>query len=493
VISFAPLSNSPASLALPPAREIEAELCRRHFAEFVRHAWPVLEPGVELVWNWHLDAICEHLEAVSDGRIQKLIINIPPGHAKSVLVSVLWPVWMWLRDPSWRVLALSYANDLALRDNTRARNVLESEWFRDTFQPTWSLSSDQNVKSRYTNTATGERFAGAVGAKLTGFRGDCIVIDDPISEPDSRSETKREKALQWFGKTTTTRLNDLENDPVVIIMQRLHEDDLTGHLLRDNDDGEWEHLCLPSEYDPARHSSTSIGWEDPRTEPGELLFPERFPVTALEKLKKPTKLGARGFAGQHQQQPSPDEGDIFKREWWQHWQTLPDFDAVIQSWDCTFKDTKTSDYVVGQVWGKKGASYYLIDQVRARMGFAATKAAIIAMKSRYPQSTKILIEDKANGTAIIEMLKAQIPGIIAVNPKGGKEARANAVQGVVEAGQVFLPPKSTAWVEGLIDETASFPNGSHDDQVDALTQALMRLANFGYKPRLKFSMAGRRR
>ncbi len=277
-------------------------------------------------------------------------------------------------------------------------------------------------------------------------------------------------------------------------MQRCHQQDLGGHLL---EQGGFEHLCLPAEYEgPTR--PTSIGFADPRQEHGELLWPERFGPKEIEELK--VSLGSYAAAGQLQQRPSPAGGGLIKRHWFRFWQPrgmnfppvivrLPDgtqasitaieapyhVDEQIQSWDCAFKDLQTSDYVVGQVWARLGSAYLLGDQVRARMDCPTTVKAVRELSQKWPGTLAKLIEDKANGSAVIQMLAQEIPGILPVNPSGGKIARAAAVSPLIEAGNVYLPhPLYAPWVNDFIEECAAFPNGAHDDQVDAMTQAIIR-------------------
>jgi predicted phage terminase large subunit-like protein len=469
----------------PGLEEVRAALATRRLAHFARQAWEVVEPGTPLRWNWHLDAIAEHLEAVSDGRIKRLIINVPPGHMKSLMVSVFWPAWVWARRPEWRALFASYASDLAIRDSVKCRSLIESDWYQDSFvQKEWSLAGDQNVKSYYVNSETGFRISLSVGGKTTGFRGDAIVIDDPLNALDAYSKAARDEAIRWWDQAMSNRLSDMREGAVVLIMQRLHEDDLAGHLLRR---GGWEHLCLPSEFEPERHSRTSIGWKDPRREAGELLFPAMFPTEVLDEAK--TNLGSSGFAGQHQQRPMPAEGGMFKREWWRFWRhawedeipelaartvVLPGaFDQLILSWDCAFKKTDESDRVAGGVWGRLGSEKYLVDLAWDRMSFTETVSALEAQAKKHPKAREKLVEDKANGPAVIDVLSKKVSGIIAVNPEGGKEARAAATSPQVEAGNVFLPLHAK-WRDAYIEEHASFPKASHDDAVDQQSQALLR-------------------
>jgi predicted phage terminase large subunit-like protein len=488
-------------LPLPTLEQIERELARRKavasLAEFFRQGWHVLEPDTELVWNWHIDAVCEHLEAVAAGKIRRLVINIPPGHLKSLLCSVFFPAWQWLHRPGWRVLTCSYDMGLATRDSVRSRDLITSDWYQQTFAPEWSLKSDQNVKSYYENDRTGFRFCMATGSAATGYRGDCVVIDDPLNKRDKHSDAAIEESRRFVQEIVPTRLNDKKSDPIVLVMQRLHERDATGVMLRQ---GGWDHLCLPSEFVPDRKCSTSIGWSDPRTTDGELLFEGKFPADVLSEDK--LNLGGAGFAGEHQQDPRPTGGGIFKEWWWCFWYPAdvepppaliwkkPDgtlveatqaplpkaFDRISDSWDLAFKGASDNDRVAGQRWATVGANAYLIDRVCDTLDFVATVAAIRLFASRPPGAPEKLVEDKANGPAIMSMLHDEIPGLVPVEPKGGKLVRAHAVSPYVEAGNVWLPhPALFPWVHDYLDELGKFPRGQHDDEVDSTTQALSRL------------------
>ena len=419
---------------------------------------------------------------------------MPPGHGKSILVSVLYPAWQWIRTEEgakWRGLFASYHSGLAIRDSVRCRALMESPWYRRTFRPAWKLKNDQNEKHYFENTQSGFRLSLSVGGAATGYRGDALVVDDPLNASDQYSESARSASTFWWDTVMSSRLNNMQTGNKIIIMQRLHEQDLSGHVL---ERGGYEHLCLPSEFDPERSSVTSIGWRDPRTEPDEILFPALYPRTVLDEARK--DLGSAGYAGQHQQRPSPAEGGVLQRHWWRYYKprglVLPpvrvrwpdgsereihaidlpeDFDAVIQSWDCAFKDLKTSDFVVGQVLAKLGSSRYLLDQVRDRMDMPRTVQALRAMTEKHPDSVAKLVEDKANGPAVIQMLQHEISGLIEVNPEGGKMSRAAGVSPEVEAGNWYLPhPGIAPWVLDFVEECASFPRGAHDDQVDAWSQ-----------------------
>ena len=482
-------------LAKPNVRaKVDRELATRSLHEFVRQAWHVIEPLTPFVAGWHIDAIIDHLESVTHGDIRQLLINVPPRHMKSLLVSVLWPAWEWILHPERRWLYSSYAATLSIRDSVKCRTLIESLWYQSFWGDRFALSSDQNTKSRFNNDRSGYRIATSVGGAATGEGGDRIVCDDPHNVQEAESDAIRLSTTDWFDQVMSTRVNDPRTAAKVVVMQRCHQQDLSGHLLAQ---GGWEHLCLPAEYEgPTR--ATSIGFLDPRKNHGELLWPERFGPPEIEALK--ISLGSYGAAGQLQQRPSPAGGGMFKREWFRYWQPrganlppvivrLPDgtvrsiiaievphrVDEQIQSWDCSFKDLLTSDFVVGQVWARCGNMFLLGDQVRARLDCPATVRAVRGLTQKWPGTMAKLIEDKANGSAVIQMLSNEIPGLLPVNPQGGKIARAAAVSPLVEAGNVYLPhPDFAPWVNDFIEECIAFPNGAHDDQVDAMTQALLR-------------------
>jgi len=489
-------SNSSAlSLVKPNVRvKVERELATRSLMEFVRQCWHVLEPSTVFVPGYHIEAIVLHLEAVSNGQIRNLIINVPPRHMKSLLVSVIWPAWEWARWPERRWLYSSYAASLSVRDSVKCRRLIESPWYQSRWGHVFSLTSDQNAKMRFDNNRSGYRLSTSVGGSVTGEGGDRIVCDDPHKVDEVESDASRKSALDWWDVAMSTRVNDPKTSAMVIVMQRCHQRDLSGHLL---EKGNFEHLCLPAEYEgPGR--TTSIGYFDPRTELGELLWPERFGPKEIEEAK--INLGSYASAGQLQQRPSPAGGGIFKRHSFRYWQprganlppilvrmsdgTMRSIEAIeapqrvdeqIQSWDCSFKDLQTSDYVVGQVWARFGGMFLLGDQVRARMDCPATLQAIRGLSQNWPGTVAKLIEDKANGSAVIQMLGHEIPGLLPVNPQGGKVARAQAIAPLVEAGNVYLPhPDYAPWVSDFIEECVQFPNGTYDDQVDAMTQALLR-------------------
>ena len=307
-------------------QRIQAEKCRRSLAEFVRYGWHVLEATTPLDWNWHIDAVCGHIQAVLEDwmkrqadptfvqRIQNLLINIPPGTAKSRIVSVMTPAWMWVHCPQWRAIFLSANPRVAMRDSIYCRDVLESDWYRDWFNPQWSLAEDQNAKGLYRNTAGGYRQAMGFKARITGDRADALFVDDPHDAEEVESDIVRESVIDRWDSAIANRVNDLRSSVRIGIMQRLHFDDWSGHVLKT---GIWEHLCIPQEFEPKRARTTVIGWNDPRTQEGELLFPKRFTKPIL--TQELARLGSMGYAGQHQQQPMPSEGGVFKHAWFRYW------------------------------------------------------------------------------------------------------------------------------------------------------------------------------
>ncbi len=395
---------------------------------------------------------------------------------KSLAVSVFWPAWTWTWKPELRWLFASYAQSLSVRDSVKCRRVIESPWY----QELWGLrlTDDQNTKLRYENDRTGYRLATSVDGAATGEGGDVIVADDPHNVREAHSKAIRESTVEWWRASMSTRLNNPRTGCRVIVMQRVHESDLSGYVL---EEGGWEHLCLPARYEPQRHCVTSIGWEDPRRKEGELLWPEHFGEEQTAELEK--RLGSYDSAGQLQQRPAPAAGGILKREWFRFYggpgqpRRPVRFEEQLLSWDCAFKGEVDSDFVVGQCWGRVGADRYLLDQVRGQKDFPATISAVQTMADAWPGARAKLVEDKANGPAVIATLKRRVPGLIAVTPEGSKESRAHAVAPLAEAGNVWLPDPSIApWVEEFLAEVTTFPRAPHDDQVDAMTQALLRMA-----------------
>ena len=481
------LTASPQQTILADRRSYQAELYSRSFRHFVEAAWRVTNPATPFIRGWHIDAIADHLDAVSRGQIRRLLINMPPRHGKSTLVSVMWPSWEWTRAPWMRYLYASYAQVLSIRDSVACRRLIESPWYQDLWGGVFQLSEDQNQKTRFDNDRSGYRIATSVGGLATGEGGDRLVVDDPHNALEAASDVERENAIDWWKHSMSTRGNNPQTSARVIVMQRLHERDLSGVVLAEGqEEGGYVHLALPAEYDPnlfvdlgasgAYHPAPNpLKWEDPRTKYGELLWSPPYGEAEMRLLKR--DLGPTQAAGQLGQRPSPAEGGMLLRSWWRRY-TLDQvarlkFEELLISWDMAFKGTTTSDFVVGQLWGRVGTNCYLLDQARGRWDMKDTLKEFIAFCQKHPYALRKLVEDKANGPAVIAVLGNDIPGIQAVNPLGGKEARVFAIQPMIEAGNVWIPEDGIVpWTSLFVEEAANFPNTTYDDQVDAMSQAL---------------------
>jgi predicted phage terminase large subunit-like protein len=442
-------------------------------AGFVREAWRVLEPNTPLVWNWHLDALCLHLEAVTDGRINRLAVNIPPGSSKSMIVSVLWPAWEWgprgLR--SMRYLTTSFAEDSVKRDTRKHRDLTLSDWYRSLWPEVVLVRTGE---MSFANQDTGTREGTAFGS-LTSKRGNRLIIDDPHSTKTAESDTERASTVRQFREGSLNRLNDQERDAIVVVMQRLHEQDVTGALMKLGLG--FVLLMLPMEFEPQRRCSTSIGWTDPRTEEGELLDPVRFPRKVVDDLKK--GLGSYAYAGQYQQRPAPRDGGLFKRSWLPVVDALPnDIVSWCRAWD--IGATKgggdpTAGVKVGR--GRDGI-FYVVDVAHGQEGPAEVERMILATATldgtgvtlRLPQDPGAA--GKAYAQTLIKLL-AGYP-VKAVAPTGDKTTRATPAAAQAEAGNVRLLRGS--WNDRFIDELCTFPAGAHDDQVDAFADAINELA-----------------
>ncbi|HEY6021664.1 MAG TPA: phage terminase large subunit [Candidatus Paceibacterota bacterium] len=467
-----------APLRLPMLSDLEAELARRDFHFFFqRFAWPVLQPATQFKDNWHIGAICEHLTAVKMGQIQKLLINMPFRHLKSSLVSHAFPAWDWIDNPSRQFLTSSYSKDISTRDAVDSRRIIESDDYQRAFGDRFKMTGDQNVKSRYENDKRGMRTVTSTDGAGTGFGGDIRIVDDPVSAKDADSPLALAASVEWWKGTMATRANDPSTGAAIVVHQRLNSGDLTGYLL-ENESG-WEHLVLPFRYDPKFVQKPSkIGFSDPRKVEGELIHPERIPEQVAQDLEK--TLGSYHKNAQLQQNPEPRGGIIFIRDDWKFWKVLPELDEIVVSIDCTFKNLQTSDHVAIQAWGNKGANDYLLPgRIKERMGFGATVTAlrnfVSAVNAKYPNVgvTAVLVEDKANGSAVIETLTDEIAGVLPIQPEGGKAARAFAMQPSCEAGNVWLPDSSVEPdIEDFVSTCSKFTGaeGGDDDEVDSMTQ-----------------------
>lgn len=473
------------ALQLADEVALDRELASRSLREYVEMAWPEVEPARPFIPNWHVDAICDVLEAVRRKDIMRLVINVPPGVGKSLLCSVFYQSWLWTDWPGAKVISTSYGEDIARRDCLRSRYLIESKWWQDRWGHQMTPRPANWTSTHFRNEQGGFRLAAGVGGRVTGEHGDIQMTDDPLKPLEvtgsmSTSKGALAKVLIWWSETMATRLTD--DGRRIIIMQRLHEGDPAGEMLAA---GGYHHLCLPMEYEPKAQpcpikkcKATHDENADPRTEPGELLNKHRNTKEDVARLRK--ELGSRGAAAQLDQTPSPAEGAIFKKRHLRYYRRheLPGkFDKQAQSWDMTFKESGSS-YVVGQVWGVKGPGCYLLDQVRNKWSFSDTVKQLKLLTIKWPKAHTKLVEAKANGPAVASALQKTLSGIKLIEPEGGKEARANAVEPTFESGHVWLPhPDEAPWVEGFVEELLGFPAVVNDDQVDCATQAINELSS----------------
>lgn len=421
-----------------------------------------------------LDLLDENLLEVAEGRCRRLIWSMPPQEGKSERTSRRFPLWLLTRNPDLRIAIVSYEMGVARRWGRAIRNdIVEHPELGLTVRADTSAAHEWQLEGH-----RGGVYSVGIGGALTGRPVDLLLIDDPLKgRKEADSPTFRNACKDFYTDTARTRL--APGAPVVIIQTRWHEDDLSGWLLSGPSGHEWRYINVPAQ---SEDDSDPLG-----RHPGEYLISARGRTSDDWEATK-RDVGARTWAALYQGRPAPAEGGLFKRSHWRWYNALRAVrredgtmwvhgaDEVIQSWDMTFKDTKASDFVIGQVWARFGAEVYLLDQVRDRLDFPATAQAVKAMSAKWPQSHAKLVEDKANGPAIIAQLRATVPGLIPITPKDSKYARASAVAPFVESGNVYLPdPALAPWIDEYVQEHTSFPNSPHDDQVDATSQALHRL------------------
>lgn len=450
---------------------VERELCGRSLAEFARRAWHVLEPAAELRWGWALDAICEHLEAVTDGRITRLLMNVPPGSMKSLLTGVIWPAWEWGPKgmPEMRFVGTAHEETLAIRDSRRCRDLVKSEWF----QKLWplELSSDLDGKREFGNVRKGIRQARSF-TSMTGVRGDRIILDDPISADNANSPAKLEAAKIAFTETLPTRVNS-DKSAIVVIMQRLNEKDVSGVIL---DMGlPYVHLFIPMRFEKARRCATAIGWSDPRTKDGELMFPERFGEQQVAELEK--TLGSYGAAGQLQQRPAPRGGGIIKSEWFRYYAACPRLEFRTIHADTAQKTGQQNDWSVLQCWGRSIiGEAVLLDQIRGKWEAPELLVQARAFWLKHLHSSQVplrsmQVEDKVSGTGLIQTLRREGVPVIPIQRNNDKITRAHDAAPFIESGNVLLP-QDAPWLSEFIDEASSFPGGANDDQLDPMFDAI---------------------
>jgi predicted phage terminase large subunit-like protein len=450
-----------------PTRVEYETLLRRDFTTFATRCFYDLNPQTEFAMNWHLEVIAAKLTAVRAGKVPRLIINLPPRHLKSLMASVAFPAWCLGHNPSAQILCVSYAQDLADKLARDCRGIMMSPWYRRIF-PT-RLAPHRQAVQEFITTAQGYRLATSNGGVLTGRGADIILIDDPLKPEEALSDTQRRAANDWFSHTLYSRLNSKRNGAIVIIMQRLHEDDLVGHVLAQED---WEVVRFPAiaEEDEVHEIATILGRRTFTRRCGEALHPEREPLDTLDRIRH--TIGEYNFAGQYQQSPAPLGGGLVKAEWFRRYgeKDRPEsFDRIVQSWDTANKATELSDYSVCTTWGIKGKNLYLLSVLRKRLEYPALKRAVRELQSLFDANV-VLIEDKASGTQLIqELIVDGCHAATSYEPECDKIMRLHAQTAVIEAGFVHIP-EAAPWLAEYLHEITVFPKGKHDDQVDSTAQ-----------------------
>ncbi|SEG80399.1 phage terminase large subunit [Bosea lathyri] len=444
-------------------------ILRRDLASFIAQCFGTLEPGTPYLDNWHIHAIAYQLMRVWRGECKRLIINVPPRSAKSICVTIAYTAWVMGHDPRKRVMAISYANELSRKHAVDFRSVVTTAWFRELF-PDFEMASDR--EGELVTSQRGSRFAGSVGGSVLGRGADLIIIDDPIKGLDAAlSAAERRRVTEFYDSTLYSRLNDKLHGAIIIVMQRLHQDDLVGHVLNKE---EWELLTIPAIATEDCHYRLGDGREEVyRRRAGEVLHPGREPAEWLEAAKR--NLGMQNFSAQYQQNPLPAEGNVIKRDWLRYYDVKPEaFECVIASWDTASTIGETSDWSVGTLWGAIGQEYYLLDVVRGRWESPELRRRMIEVAQAHGVNAT-LIEETELGRALSQDLRRTgrlFP--LLQQARFDKFARLQAQAARFEAGQVYLP-RQADWLASYLAELLGFPAGKNDDQVDSTSQALKYL------------------
>lgn len=442
---------------------------RTDLASFLRMAFPLIVSGEPLQWNWHLDAICHHLERVRTGEITRLIIEVPPRSLKSIATSVVFPAFCLGRNPTSKIITASYSADLAIKHANDCRALMRSTRYRALF-PGTVIGIGKDTETEFHTTGRGYRFSTSPGGTLTGRGGDVLILDDIMSAKDAASDAKRKAVIDWYANTAFSRLDDKMTGAIIVVMQRLHQNDLAGHL---REQGDWTVLSLPAIAEEFQSIPIGHGQHVDRPR-GAVLHPAREPQSALDTLR--STIGTYNFSAQYQQQPIPAEGELIKWGWFRRHENPPPGTGytIVQSWDIAMKAGAGNDYSVCTTWARGQTDHYLIDVTRGRWDYPDLVRRVAEMARRFRTDT-ILIEDKVTGTALIQQLQQAkligVPNPIACTPQADKVSRLIAESPAIEAGHVFLPEKAD-WLEPLRSEVAQFPNGSYDDQVDSISQYL---------------------
>ena len=464
---------------LPTTTDLEREIARRaadRLPLYTRVAWPHVEPGA-FRSGWHIDAIGEHLMAVSSGEIRRIIVNLPPRHGKSLSCNVFWPSWDWIENPGRSFLFCSYRAGLSIRDQRKAKTLIKSDWHQRNFKVRVDPGND--TRTRWGTTAGGERMVSSVnGASSTGEGADIIVPDDPISADQARSPVQRQNVIDWWEETIKSRLNDPKTGAFVVIMQRFHEADLTGHILA-SETG-WDHLVLPARYEPDHPFPirSSIGFRDPRTAPGELLSPGRFGDEELNRIATP---GSFADAGQLQQRPIPRQGGLFRREWFVTIPAAPAGVEWVRAWDLAATADPTAAYTAGVLLGRAPDGRFVIGDV-ARIQGTPAEAERIAVNTASQDAAELVDirgsiprdPGQSGKWQVAYLLRKLAAFNYSASPESGdKESRAAPLAAQAEVGNVLIVRGD--WNKAFLDEAELFPKGKFKDQIDAASRAFGEL------------------
>ncbi|HUK06817.1 MAG TPA: phage terminase large subunit [Stellaceae bacterium] len=454
-------------ILMPTRIEFDA-LTRISLALFVQRVFAELNSGESFLDNWHIHLIVQHLEDVRTGKILRLAINIPPRNLKSIIVSIAYVAWLLGHDPTTKIICASYNEDLALRLARMCLQVMQSKWYRILF-PRTRLASDRPSAEFIQTTMGGHRMATSVGGTLGGFGAHYILLDDPTKPEEAASEARRQVANDWFSQGVPTRLDDKRCGRIVLVMQRLHEDDMTGHVLAQ---GGWIHLSLPAiaQADETHAIVTPFGLLHHWRREGEALHPEREPIEELTKLR--VSMGSAFFSAQYLQSPTPPGGGLVKIDWFPRFKLEEPrrFDRIVQSWDTAVTAKELSSFSACTTWGIFDRKAYLIHVFRKRTEFPELRRAIISQARSFGASV-VLIEDAASGASLLQDLRKDLSSVRGCKPAGDKIMRMNAQTAHIENGFVYLP-KEAPWLPDLEHELMMFPKGRYDDQVDSISQAL---------------------
>ncbi|MEO7958418.1 MAG: phage terminase large subunit [Fibrobacteria bacterium] len=459
-------------IALPELLRIDGDACAASFYEFIKHFWDTIIPDPYLD-NWHIPYLASELQVVGEWIIEgkpalyDLLINVPPGTSKTTLCTIMFPAWVWTRAPWAKFLMASYAQDLSTRNAVKTRDILRSAKYQATYPDQIRFKADMNNKTFYENTKKGSLYASSVGGTMTGFHAHCIGIDDPINPKQARSEELRTTAREWLDGTVSTRKVDKDNTPTIMVMQRLAEDDPSGHWLS-KEGKAVRHICLPgevTELNNVRPRELEERYKD------GLLDPVRLGRRALAKLKM--DLGDQAYGGQILQSPKAAEGNIFKKAWWKYWEELPNERPIriVMSLDTAFKEKKSNDFNVCTTWLQFSTGYYLVDFWEEKVQYPVLKTQTVLIAEKHKPHA-VLVEDKASGTPLIQELgSATTIPIVGIIPVGDKVERAHAVTPTIKAGNVWLPLHES-WTVRVVDQCSAFPAAKNDDIVDTITQFL---------------------